>query len=55
MAWGDEKPITVTKWQALFHHEQEVWETDYSAVQTIRVVADPCDDPTLREMVALLQ
>ena len=53
MAWGDEKPITVTKWQALFHHEQEVWETDYSAVQTIRVVADPCDDPTLREMVAL--
>jgi len=52
MAWGDEKPITVTKWQALFHHEQEVWETDYSAVQTIRVVADPCDAPTLREMVA---
>jgi len=53
MAWGDEKSITVTKWQALFHHEQEVWETDYAAVQTIRVVADPCDDPTLREMAAL--
>jgi hypothetical protein len=53
MAWGNEKSITVTKWQALFHHEQEVWETDYSAVQTIRVVADPCDDLTLREMAAL--
>lgn len=53
MAWGNEKSITVTKWQALFHHEQEVWETDYAAVQTIHVVADPCDDPTLREMVAL--
>jgi len=53
MAWADKKPITVTKWQALFHHEREVWETDYSAVQTIRVVADPCDDPLLREMVAL--
>lgn len=53
MAWGDRKPITVTKWQALFHHEQEVWETDYAAVQTIRVVADPCDAPTLRKTAAL--
>lgn len=52
MAWKDEKPITVTKWQALFHHEREVWETDYAAVQTIRIVADPSDDPVLREMVA---
>jgi transcription elongation factor Elf1 len=53
MAWRDERSITVTKWQALFHHEQEIWETDYAAVQTVRVVADPCDDPTLREMAAL--
>jgi len=52
MAWAEEKPITITKWRALSHHEQDVWETDYASVQTVSYDADRYDDPLLKDMVA---
>lgn len=52
MARYEEKRISVTKWQALFHHEREVWETDYASVQTVGFDADRCEDQTIKEMVA---
>ncbi|TEU15477.1 MAG: hypothetical protein E3J21_13080 [Anaerolineales bacterium] len=53
MAW-EEKPITITKWQALYHHERQVWETDYASVQTQNFDADRHDDQMIREWVAML-
>ena len=53
MAW-EEKQITITKWQALYHHERQVWETDYASVQTIGFDADRYDDQTIKEWVARL-
>jgi len=53
MAW-EEKPITITKWQALYHHENQVWETDYASVQTVGFDADRYDDQAIKEWVAQL-
>lgn len=53
MAW-EGKAITVTKWQALYHHERQVWETDYASVQTSSFDANRYDDQTIKEWVALL-
>lgn len=50
----EEKLLTVTKWQALYHHERQVWETDYASVQTQSFDADRHDDQTIKEWVALL-
>ena len=51
MAWR-EKQISITKWQALYHHERQVWETDYASVQTMGFDADRYDDQTIKEWVA---
>lgn len=53
MEWDDSgKPITITKWQALLHHERSVWETDYASVRTQQVDGTPCDDPTIKRKIA---
>lgn len=54
MTWNNEdgKPISITKWQALFNHEGSVWETDYASVRTVRIDGNPYDDPIIRRKIA---
>lgn len=51
-SYDESKPISITKWQALFNHEGSVWETDYTSVRTSQVDGIPSDDLTIKRKVA---
>jgi hypothetical protein len=50
--YDEDKPMSITKLQALFNHEGSVWETDYASVRTAQIDGTPSDDLTIKRKVA---
>lgn len=50
--YENRKTASISKWQALLHHEGSVWDTDYASVKTTSINGLPCDDLIIKKKVA---